>query len=80
MCRSSECDLYWVSTQIFVRSESHQIGQDEVDQAVGAPEGNCGLGAVGREWHQALAFTARQDDGENGRVAHDPNIGPTASQ
>ena len=47
-----------------------QIGQHEVDQAVGTAERNCGLGAVGGERHQPLPLPARKDDAEHVTVGH----------
>ena len=42
-----------------------QVGQDEVDQAVDPAERDRRLGPVGGQWHQSLALTAGEHDGEN---------------
>ena len=42
-----------------------QIRQHEVDQPVGAPEGDRRLGPVGRQWVEPLALAASQDDAQH---------------
>ena len=48
MCRSSECDLYCVSTHDLQVAGVDQVGQREVDQPVAAAERHRRLGAVER--------------------------------
>ncbi|CAM5506702.1 hypothetical protein STENM327S_08349 [Streptomyces tendae] len=46
-----------------------QVGQDEVDEPVGAAEGDRGFGAVRGQGHQAFALSARQHDAEHRRTS-----------
>src|SRR5215203_1686024 len=53
-----------------------KVGQDEVDQAIGAPERHCRLGSVCCQRHQPLTFAASQDDRQNlGTSCHGLNLG-----
>ena len=80
MCRSSECDLYCVSTQILQVPGVHQVGQHEVDQAEVAAERHCRLGAVGGQRPQPLSFATGQDDPEHLGLGHgaDPSAAARA--
>ena len=52
-----------------------QIGQHEVDQPVGAAEGNCRLCSVRRQRIQPLALPAGQDDAQDvWQLPHDSNL------
>ena len=52
-----------------------QIGQHEVDQPVGAAEGNRRFGAVRRQRIEPLALPAGQDDAQHvWQFPHDPNL------
>ena len=64
MWRSSECDLYWVSTTISQEVGVDQVGQHEVDQPVDAAERHGRLGPVGGQRPQPLALAAREDHPE----------------
>ena len=68
MCRSSECDLYWVSTQIAQVARVDQVGQHEVDEPVVAAERDGRLGAVRGQRPQPLSFAARENDPEDAGV------------
>ncbi len=53
-----------------------QVGQHEVDQAIGATEGHCGLGTVGGKRHQPFPLATGQDNGQDIRsAAHALNLG-----
>ena len=57
-----------------------EIGQHEVDQPVGAAEGNRGLGAVGGQRIQPLALTAGQDNAQHvWRFPHASNLTAVAN-
>ena len=47
-----------------------QIGQHEVDETVGPPEGDSRLGAVSGKRHQSLSLTAGEDDSQDVTVSH----------
>src|SRR6201993_2252713 len=42
-----------------------EVGEYEIDQAIGTTEGNCGLGPVRGQRIQPLALTAGQDDAQH---------------
>src|ERR1700755_1300508 len=42
-----------------------EVGEHEIDQAIGATEGNCGFGPVRGQRIQPLALTAGQDDAQH---------------
>src|SRR6516165_6843099 len=42
-----------------------EIGEHEIDQAIGATEGNCGFGPVRGQRIQPLALTAGQDNAQH---------------
>ena len=64
MWRSSECDLYCVSTQIRQVAAVDEVRQHEVDQPVGAAERHGRLGPVRGQRQQPLALAAGEHDRE----------------
>ena len=58
-----------------------EIGQHEVDQPIGAAEGNRGLGPVGGQRIQPLALTAGQDNAQHvWRFPHGSNLTAAANR
>ena len=45
-----------------------EVGEDEVDEPIGAPERHCWLGSVSGQRHQSLALPAREDHRKDARI------------
>ena len=52
----------------------HNIRQSEINEPVVTTEGDCGLGTIIGEGHQALAFAASENDSKDVVFGHAPRL------